>query len=259
MGDYVRKKHGERLKKRYDEGTLVNALKGKKLSEETKKKISKNLSGIKNPNYKKKLSKETRKRMSEGKKLRISTIKKKYKFFSKLEHMRYNPNKPGKREIQIHCKNHLCENSKEKDGWFTPTYIQFYERVRQLEREQGNEGSYFYCSEKCKEECPLYNSFGGDPFKKIKKSYTESEYKIFRIFVLERDNYICQYCEDVAVHVHHERPQKLEPFFALDPDFAWSCCEKCHYKKGHKDECSSAQLSKIICNNYEVTNYETTI
>jgi len=24
-------------------------------------------------------------------------------------------------------------------------------------------------------------------------------------------------------------------------------CEKCHYEKGHNDECSTGNLSKIIC------------
>jgi len=33
--------------------------------------------------------------------------------------MRYNPDKPGEEEIQVHCKNHLCKNSKKKmDGLF---------------------------------------------------------------------------------------------------------------------------------------------
>jgi hypothetical protein len=35
--------------------------------------------------------------------------------------------------------------------------------------------------------------------------------------------------------------------FALDPDLAWSVCKKCHYKKGHKDECNVGNLSKMNC------------
>ena len=49
--------------------------------------------------------------------------------------------------------------------------------------------------------------------------------------------------------VHHERPQKLEPFFALDPDFSWSCCKKCHREKGHESdtECDVKEIRKVNC------------
>jgi len=181
--------------------------------------------------------------------LSIRDIKKQYPFFSQIEEMRYDPDKPGEKEIQVHCKNHLCPNSKEKGGWFTPTKEQFKARKDWLENE-GKDICYFYCSEKCKEECPLYQSKGGDPFKNIDIIYTQKEYQQFRKFILERDNYKCQYCGKKATEVHHERPQKLEPFFALDPDLAWSCCKKCHYKYGHKTgtECSTGTLASKICN-----------
>jgi hypothetical protein len=107
---------------------------------------------------------------------------------------------------------------------------------------------HFYCCEECKQECPLYN-LKSDPFKDTTKSYTQPEYQQFREFVLERDDYECQYCGDPATIVHHERTQKLEPLFVLDPDFAWSCCEKCHYKYGHKTgtECSTGNLASKVC------------
>lgn len=176
----------------------------------------------------------------------ITRLKKHHPFFSKIEQMRYNPNNLEQKEIQVRCKNHLCKNSKEKDGWFTPTKSQIYERIRQLEKDFGNEGSYFYCSQRCKETCPLYY-LNADPFKTIKNKYTEADYQTFRNFVLERDNYICQFCGEKATDVHHERPQKLEPLFALDPDYAWSFCENCHYEKGHKDECSTKNIANRIC------------
>jgi hypothetical protein len=184
---------------------------------------------------------------SIGRKNSIKILKIKYPFFSRIEEMRYNPDKPGEKEIQVHCKNHLCPNSKEQGGWFTPTYSQLYERIRQLENNSGNDGSYFYCSDECKNECPLYG-LQVDLFKETsEKLYTQSEYQQFRQYVLERDNYKCQYCGQEAEHVHHERPQKLEPFFALDPDLAWSVCKKCHYKYGHKDECSTGNLANMVC------------
>jgi len=187
----------------------------------------------------------------EKQKLNIEKINKKYPFFSKIEEMRYSPNKPGEKEIQVHCKNHECKNSKEKDGWFTPTYIQLYERIRQLENKEGNGGNYFYCCQKCKDVCPLYG-LHHDPYKikNIPKlPYTPVEQVVFNKFILKRDNEICYYCGEHANIVHHLKPQKLEPFFALDPDYAISVCEKCHYKYGHPtgSKYSTGNLAKIVC------------
>ena len=202
-----------------------------------------------NKNKKNIYNEKTLQLMSKKRKRTIKQIKKRYPLFFKIEEMRYNPDKSSEKEIQVHCKNHNCPNSKEKDGWFTPGKYKFYERIRQIE--YGQAGCYFYCSNECKKNCIL-SYIRNDPFKIKEKNsyiyYNKEEYQQFREFVLERDNYECQYCEEKAEHVHHERPQKLEPFFSLDPDYAWSVCSKCHYEKGHKDECSTGNLSSIICN-----------
>lgn len=201
---------------------------GKKLTKEHKEKIRKSH-----------LGKPGRKRTIEG-------LHDKYPIFSKIEEMRYNPDKPNEKEIQVHCKNHNCLNSKEQGGWFTPNGREIEARIYYIE--QGSDGCYFYCSNKCKEECPLFN-LKSDPFKDTSKSYIDSEYNQFREFVLKRDNYKCQYCGKKAEHVHHERPQKLEPFFSLDPEYGWSVCKKCHYEKGHSTgtKCSTGNLANKIC------------
>jgi len=176
--------------------------------------------------------------------LTIEKIKERYPIFFKEEKMKYSVNK----QIQVHCKNHDCINSNEKGGWFIPTRTQLVERIRQLEKDDGNGGSYFYCSSECKNQCVLYNLYS-DPYAIKKNLYTNEEYNQFRKCVLLRDNYKCQYCGEKAEHVHHEKPQKLEPFFALDPDYAWSCCEKCHYKYAHTKgtDCSTGKLANYIC------------
>jgi len=187
---------------------------------------------------------------SKGRFLTIKQIKKKYPTFAKIEEMRYNPDKPGEKEIQVHCKNHKCSNSKELDGWFTPNKNrdQFLNRIYAIEKSKGTEGAYYYCSEECKEVCPLYNLHVNiSPVKK--NLYTTEEYQTWRTNVLERENYICEYCDEKATHAHHSRSQKLEPFFALDPDFGVACCEKHHYEYGHKTgtECSTGKLASKIC------------
>ena len=220
--------------------------KGNKLSKKVKSKISskiKNLWGNENSIYHRK---EWKERLSINLKRSIEKININYPLFSKIEEMRYNPDKPEEKEIQVHCKNNNCPNSKEKGGWFTPSSRQIEARISKIEND-GVDLSYFYCSDECKNYCPLFYSRGSDPFKNHDKPYTESEYQIFRNYVLERDNHICQYCGKLAEHVHHERPQKLEPFHSLDPDLAWSVCSECHYKYGHKDECSTGSLSNKNC------------
>ncbi|HUU87207.1 MAG TPA: NUMOD3 domain-containing DNA-binding protein [Candidatus Glassbacteria bacterium] len=211
----------------------------------TKRKISISSMGRTSPNKGVGMTSSQKKKISNKLKMRIRDIKIRYPFFSRIEEMRYNPDKPGEKEIQVHCKNHNCSNSKEKGGWFTPTRTQFQDRRNWLENE-GKDICSFYCSNECKNNCPLYN-LRIDPFQTEYKSYTTHEYQQFREYVLKRDNYKCQYCGRKVEHVHHERPQKLEPFFALDPDLAWSVCKKCHYEKGHKDECSTGKLASIVC------------
>jgi len=236
---------------------MRNSALGRKLSQEIKDKISKSSIGKQkgripwNKGLKGIYSNDTIKQMKKNKKLKISYITDKYLIFSKIEEMRYNPNKPGKKEIQVHCKNHNCLNSKEQGGWFEPTYIQLYERIRQLENLKGNGGSYLYCSDECKQECPLYNM---RPTSIINQNnlpnenyYTNEEYQIFRNEVLKRADHICEYCGEPANIVHHSRPQKLEPFHSLDPDFGIACCESCHYKYGHKDECTTIKIATKVC------------
>jgi len=230
--------------------------KGKRWSYEIKQKISKSKKGkTKVWNKGVELSNEVKEKIHKAKQLILPKIKRKYPTFSKIEQLRYNPNKPGEKEIQVHCKNHNCINSKEKDGWFTPSYVSLMDRIRAIESPLGHGGHFLYCCNECKQECPLYNKSVVQLIKQdqinaghIKEDfYTSKEYYVWRITVLKRENYLCEYCEEPATDVHHSRPQKLEPGFVLDPDFGIACCRDCHYKYGHKGECSTGRLANIIC------------
>lgn len=177
-------------------------------------------------------------------KLTIELINKKYPLFSKIEEMRYNPDKPDEKEIQVHCKNHNCHNSKEQGGWFTPTGSQFSGRIYALEKDNGNDGTYLYCSDECKEICPLYGLNPNYELNfKTEKCYTDTEYYICRDEVFKRSDYKCEYCGGRAEHMHHIIPQKVNGFFSLDPDYCVACCVSCHYRFGHKDKCSTGKLA----------------
>jgi hypothetical protein len=218
----------------------IKSVKHKIFTKETRKKISEACKG-------REVSEKTRKKISLANRYTIIKLKEKYPIFAKIEEMRYKPE--NEKEIQVHCKNHLCQNSKEQGGWFTPTSGQISGRLAGITF--GNDGSYFYCCNDCKQICPLYRLKAEDEISRNNinknKYYTDSEYQTFRHQVLKREDYICEYCEELANHVHHSRPQKLEPGFILDPDFGVACCESCHYKYGHKDECSTENLKKVVC------------
>ena len=203
-------------------------------------------------------SEEVLRRMSEirkGKgKLTIEKIKKKYKFFSEIEEFRYNPDKPEEKEIQVRCKNHLCLNSKEKSGWFTPSLKQIQDRKDCLANE-GEDKCNFYCSQYCKDSCPLYG-LRFDPFRNIKLPYTSAQQQDWKQEVLKRQKEECDcnhnFCEKCysteKLHVHHEKPVKTHPHLALDPDNGIVLCQKCHYKYGHKygTECSTGSLANKV-------------
>ena len=189
----------------------------------------------------------------KNQKLTISQIKENNSTFAKVEEMRYNPDKPNEKEIQVRCKNHDCPNSKEHDGWFTPTTNQFHERIYCLERPWGNDGGFFYCSEKCKGDCKLFNVHG-DPFKEIKSlPYTPGELNTWKQEVLKRQRIehktefnFCEKCYSTEnLQIHHYKPVKLYPGLSLDPDNGHILCKKCHYKYGHETgtECSTGNLA----------------
>ncbi len=227
---------------------ISSKMKGRVVSEDTRKKMSDFQSG-------KIVSIETRKRISKSRLGRFTgkdnpNWKGGYfsdgiplydNFSGKLvEDIRRN--KDDKNILEVKCSYNKCNK------WFVPKLSDVYHRIESLNDIDGMGESNLYCSERCKKICSRFG-LNHDPFEMKENNliYTDHEYKTFRKFVLERDNYKCQYCGKQAKHIHHERPQKLEPFFALDPDLAWSVCRKCHYEKGHKKgtQCSTGNLKQL--------------
>lgn len=183
----------------------------------------------------------------------IDKIKKKFPTFFRMEEMRYDPDKPDEKEIQVHCKYHECPNSKEKGGWFTPTSREIERRIESLEHGIG--GRNFYCSDECKQKCPLYGFNPNYDFIKNKENnplYTQAEYYIFRNEVLKRqfekyNKNFCEMCESESIkslHIHHEKTQKTHHMMVLDPDNGIVLCQECHLKKIHIGECSATGIFK---------------
>lgn len=147
--------------------------------------------------------------------------------------------------LGVRCHNSDCRK------WFVPKLFEVKNRKRSFC--VGDNGwNNFYCTNKCKDGCPVYGKQKyreGEGPGASEPPYTSQEYQLYRKVVLERENYVCEYCGKKAAEVHHEKSQKTDPIFALDPDYGHACCKECHYKYGHKKgtECSTGNLAKKIC------------
>jgi len=161
---------------------------------------------------------------------------------SYCEETRRNP----KEEIVLQVRCTKCAK------WFSPTRHQVNNRVKALEKLSGTTAAEnrFYCSNECKQGCSIFSQkdYGKTHNKENSNFFSLQELQIWSQEVLKRANNTCEYCGGRATNAHHIQPKKLEPFYALDPDNGVACCKTCHYKYGHRDECSTGKLSQLLCN-----------
>jgi hypothetical protein len=87
----------------------------------------------------------------------------------------------------IECKCAYCGE------WFEPTKQQINNRLRAIYGEAGKGSEMrLYCSQQCKDNCPIYNQ---KLYSKDFKPATSREVQPqLRQLVFERDNYTCQRC-----------------------------------------------------------------
>ena len=220
------------------------AKKASKASLETRKKISKGNMG-------KKLSAETKIKMSKGDgitKLGIAlydTYGSRLAVFEEVRSHMILVNGVVYKSLQTRCNESGCRK------WFVPIRDAVKRRVQAFNGTHRGQCN-LYCSEECKVRCSTFNQKIWPKLQnpnKQAKPYSGTEYKLYRKVVLERENYICEYCEAKATCVHHEQTQKEQPMLSLDPDYGHACCKKCHMRYGHKKgtECSTNALSRKIC------------
>lgn len=78
-----------------------------------------------------------------------------------------------------------------------------------------------------------------------KRYKSQKEYKLFRLAVLERDNYTCQACGRLnSNHVHHILPFSKFPHLRLCVDKAITLCYACHNKTMGKEHLFVAIFEK---------------
>lgn len=196
------------------------------------------ISGPNHPMYGKTHTKEVIKKISDSGKHTLKSLTELYPTFVLVEKPREN----RKGDVEFQCK--FCKK------WFVPDCFSRNYRIQAVEDENRNGGAYLYCSIECKQKCPSYryNPSFDHPEKDITDFFTESELSIWSQEVLSRDNHTCQYCGSTEnLHAHHVKPKKLFPYEALDPDNGITFCQECHYKIGHKGECSTYNLAIRNC------------
>jgi len=190
------------LKKRY------------KLSEETKQKMRdnhKDVSGENNPNYKNGL-------------ILYST------YAHQLEP--YEQCRIGEDFNSLEIKCTYCGK------WYMPTRIEVSNRIIGINRNGKNR---FYCSDSCKQECPIY---GQIKYYKGQEGHSSREVQPeLRQLVLARDNYTCQKCgSDGPLHCHHIDPVVSNPIESADIDNCITLCVDCHKEAHQISGCGYAEL-----------------
>lgn len=62
------------------------------------------------------------------------------------------------------------------------------------------------------------------------------DYKAFRLKVLARDQWTCQYCQRPADTVDHVIPISAAPELVVNFDNALACCKSCNSAKGSRSQ-----------------------
>ncbi len=162
----------------------------------------------------------------------------------------------------INIKSKLCkeielyEDAKESnDGnlmckcaycgeWFEPTRSQIKARLSSINTGCGE--CRLYCSQNCKNNCPIFYQM---IYSKYQKPATSREVQPeLRQMVFERDNYTCQRCDthkddlEVGIHCHHKEGILWEPLQSADMDMCVTLCEDCHKEVHSIDECGYNDL-----------------
>lgn len=178
---------------------------------------------------------------------KLKDYQEKYPLFCKVEEIRDCETGLG---VEVRCRK--CGE------WFKPGRLQLKSRISVIEKTNRHTictENNFYCSDNCKNSCPLYN-LRSDPLERKEVSDnvpTSNELKIWSDEVLKQQlaqygyNFCtkCQRMENLAAH--HIDPKKIEPFYALDPDNGIVFCSDCHYGEGHNGECSMVKLANKVC------------
>ena len=150
--------------------------------------------------------------------------------------------------------------------YFIPCSSDTNKRIGALNGNVGGD-QYLYCSENCKQACPVYRQkLYPKGFKQKNGEITENsghegneiwKQEVIKRNIEEHGQLQCEICGNTnenELSTHHEKPRKTHPEMSLDPDNGWVLCSfgkgnNCHLKYGHPKgtNCSTAELAKLVC------------
>lgn len=122
--------------------------------------------------------------------------------------------------------------------WFIPTMDEASRRGQSLAKGQD---SRLYCSDKCREECPIYRKIKYPSG--FRQATSREVVPLLRQIVFCRDEWKCQRCGATeSLHCHHILSYSKNRILANDPDNCITLCKKCHKEVHKKTGCKGADF-----------------
>ena len=140
-------------------------------------------------------------------------------------------------EIKNDGNGYLKSKCSNCETWFYPTRTQVYIRRRNVEEGKGN----FYCSNECRESCPVYRQ---KYYRKDNKPITDREVQNeLKEMVLRQDGYACIKCGSKKNLIcHHIEGLHWEPVESADIDLCITVCKDCHEEIHKQPGCKKNEL-----------------
>jgi hypothetical protein len=142
----------------------------------------------------------------------------------------------GRKLLEVKCT--YC------DRWFIPKTKTVKSRIDALDGKPKTGESRLYCSDGCKDACPIYNQHLYP--KGFKHGSSREVDPYIRKLCFERDEWMCQKCNsDKNLHCHHIQSYAQNKILANDIDNCITLCKDCH-KEVHKQK--DCNYNDLKCN-----------
>lgn len=126
--------------------------------------------------------------------------------------------------------------------WYRPKKSNIYSRIASLNG--MNEGeSRLYCSEECKQLCPIYDKKKYSSEETNTKQFSREVQPQLRQMVFKRDNWTCIKCSNTSnLQCHHLEGVRWEPLESADIDKCVTLCKNCHEKVHEIEGCKPFEM-----------------
>ena len=147
------------------------------------------------------------------------------------------------RSLLIEGVNYLEVKCTYCNKWYVPKAFEVRARKNSLCGKRKGE-SLFYCSEECKDNCPIYHKQKYQEGLKITSPREVDPY--IRKLCFERDLWQCQKCySDTDLHCHHIKGYAQHKLLANDIDNCITLCKKCHMEVHTRQDCRFIDLKCV--------------